>query len=236
MVAVPAIISSGNRLTGVDFSVTDNLEIATFSPANDLEFTFSCFFYPTETDKYLFRINPGALGLYVYLDTAGNVTLYGETAGGTTILDATSPGGLYTTNQWNHIMISLDLFDSMKRHVYVNGADASMTWNTYTDASGPIGWNGNQFQIAPNTTSIYLQSFYFKTGSYIDLSDSANRRKFLRGSVPARLGTTGELPTGTQASVCYVGTAAEFSTNLGNGGTASLSGGGLADTTSVVRI
>lgn len=233
----PKAILTAASVYGVQFTGgSSNLDI-TFSPANDLEFTFSTFFYPTGLDVYLFQINPGGTAnLQVYLDGAGNVSISGRTTAGIEVLSVGTPAGLVTINEWNHIAVSIDLFDSGKRHIYINGTAVSPTWTTYTDALGPLGWNTQIFRIFPNPDTFQLQNFYLATGQYLELSVASNLQKFIRGNRPVSFGTTGELPTGTQASIALTGTAAEFVTNLGNGGTVSTGGAPLTTTTSRVRV
>lgn len=83
------------------------------------------------------------------------------------------------------------------------------------------------------TPEAKLAEFWFSpTSEFIDLSDEANRRKFIDDSGCTQfLGSDGSLPFGVPPSVylaAAVGNAAAFASNLGLGGPFAITGGSLA--------
>jgi len=92
--------------------------------------------------------------------------------------DSTS-SNKFVMDTWNHILISFDLSNSSKRHVYVNDTLVSGNYNTYvntaigfsvggnaTIGSSSSGWKGRMAGVYLDTT-------------YRDLSVVSNRRDFI---------------------------------------------------------
>lgn len=166
----------------------------------------------------------------------------GRNAAATDILNI-STVGTYTANtsRWLHILSSWDLAVPGASHLYINDV-SDKTETTFTDDT--INYNLADWGIAaaPNAgNSAYccLAEFYF-TNTYLDLSNSLNRRKFISGTLkPVSLGADGSVPTGT-APLVYnrlaVGeTVTNFALNRGTGGdfaiTGTLSTGSSSPTT-----
>ena len=64
-----------------------------------------------------------------------------------------------------------------------------------------------------------LADFWLDPGTYIDLSDPANRRKFRDASGnPVYLGADGSKPTGTAPDIFLSGNTEDWHTNKGTGG------------------
>lgn len=117
----------------------------------------------------------------MYVNTSGALVLIGYNAATSTILLITA-GTLSASTQYA-IHVCIDLADTGKRYVYVNGVSQSLTVTTYTndsiDLSGVrgtvgAGWNGDSY--AANLQG-KLSEFYFTT-DYIDFSQEANRLLF----------------------------------------------------------
>ena len=94
-------------------------------------------------------------------------------------------------NGWQHILISFDVSDTSKRHLYINDALPSYTsWGTYqnqtanlTSSPWAIGSqdNGNSYHLQGNIAHLFYDD------SYLDLSVTSNRRNFIDangGSTP----------------------------------------------------
>jgi hypothetical protein len=118
-------------------------------------------------------------GLYVLHRSDGKLRIMGgDTSGGSEELmwDSSST---YASDTWHTIMASIDISDSSKRSVYVNGVEDSGTWSQY-DTSATIDmshgycyigkWGGSWDGLLGN---IYLHQ------SYIDFSQETNRHKFV---------------------------------------------------------
>ena len=102
---------------------------------------------------------------------------------------------------WYHFMLSFDLANSSNRHTYLDNVSQGVSWSTYTDENIP--WLSLDFSLGANGTgasnrySGALQEVWI-ANQYIDLSNAANRAKFIDGSgKPVDLGTDGTGPTGT---------------------------------------
>lgn len=161
-----------------------------------------------------------------FRNSANRFSFIAANAAGTTILNVTPAGGTITADgNWHHFAMSIDLSDTAKRHIYLDGADISVAWATYTDDS--IDFDGaNDCQVGVRGTSNKLNGcmaeLFFHT-AYLDLSVAANREKF-RSSAgkPVSLGADGSTPLGVQPLV-YLrmadgAAATTFANNLGSGG------------------
>jgi hypothetical protein len=122
-------------------------------------------------------------------------------------------------NTWLHIMCSVDMSNVARRHVYVNDVAYTGTWTTYNNEDLRLqqpntGWivGGDREPPTPSAP-MSLAEMYF-TGSYIDLSIEANRRKFITADgLPARLSSDGSLPTGTTPWLYLSGRGNAFAKN-----------------------
>ena len=124
--------------------------------------------------------------------------------------------GLYVfpQGQWNHIMMSVDLGNTSKRHFWVNDVDYSniATWFIY-NPSLELG-NGT-CTIGSLTEDV--SELYVNFRSYIDLSVLSNREKFRKNKIPVYLGSDGSLPTGGQPLIYMTGGAATWNAGTNNG-------------------
>lgn len=92
-----------------------------------------------------------------------------------------------------------------------NNCDFSATDNTMGNWSPSIGtdqpFHGD------------IAEFWCAPGAWLDISDEANRRKFIdEDGAPVDLGSAGQLPTGTAPLLYIHGPAVEFGENKGTGG------------------
>ena len=144
-------------------------------------------------------------------------------------IEITSPD--INDSTWHHIMWSVDLSTTGRRHVMIDGTLLSegtgndqanfVTYNT----SGvmdftPKGAGG--VSVGSNTTNTVpyigdMADFWVDFGSYIDLSIAANRAKFYN-SGPVYLGCDGSAPLGYAADIFLSGPTAGWETNDGTGG------------------
>jgi hypothetical protein len=133
---------------------------------------------------------------------------------------------------WHNLMFASDTNHAAGQKIfqlYLDDVPVSTTVSNDGPAfSNPT--NGQTFTIsdgfqqgAPITGEIF--DYWLGCGQFLDLSVTANRRKFIDGSgKPMALGTDGELPTGTSPAVFCHGNASTFATNQGTGGAFTLTG------------
>ena len=105
-----------------------------------------------------------AVRFSIYRDTTDTFLVVGRLST-TDVLNVTfgSPGA--DTN-WHHVLISFNLANASQRAVYIDGANASPTWNTYTDSN--IDFNANTANIGHSTSGAQkwngdLAELYFHT-------------------------------------------------------------------------
>lgn len=169
---------------------------------------------------------------------SNQVRFYASNSAGTIILDADTPNAT-VDGTWQHILFSFDLSDPNKRHIYVNGVDSFDAASTYTDDFLDVTGNRNHLIDGAAHNNAFAD-VWVDTGTYIDLSVEANRRKFIDASGnPVYLGASGELPTGTSPDIFFSGDTASWHTNKGTGGGFTENGAltdaiGPMDITSVV--
>lgn len=126
---------------------------------------------------------------------------------GTTILVIDSTNAI-TDTTWHHLLISLDLSDTSKRHMYIDDASETIVVTTYTNDT--IDFTNANYAIAAVAGSGSLPfngcltEIWFDDGLYLDFSSAATRRKFIdQHGMPVYLGPTGATPTGA-APVIYI--------------------------------
>ena len=127
-----------------------------------------------------------------------------------------------TPGQYYHVLISIDLSDSGRHHIYVDDVDRTTIPTTYTDDTadftpsrvtvGANFANNNKFDGA-------FADLWVDFGTYIDFSVEENRRAFIDANGnPVDLGADGSKPTGTSPDVFLSGDTADWHTNKGTGG------------------
>lgn len=121
---------------------------------------------------------------------------------------------------WNHVLYSFDASDPTKRHIYINDIDEFGGAITYIDAAidsssgGPYFLGGRDFA---NTNAYEIADWWMDSGTYIDFSIEANRRKFIDENGRAvNLGTDGSRPTGRTPDIFLSGDTATWHTNDGS--------------------
>ncbi len=159
--------------------------------------------------------------------------IQGFNSSGTRILFAGVGSAYISINRTYTFTLSVDMADTSKRHLFLNGESVPVSWYTYTNdvldispstpvttvgakANGFSFWNGN------------IGALWFNT-SYIDLSVAANLAKFVTGTgidaKPVDLGATGELPTGTSPIIYLPMYGNNAGKNYGTGGDFTVNSG-----------
>lgn len=132
---------------------------------------------------------------------------------------------------WIHVLASWDLANTTA-HLYINGVDdaGTVTANNldidYTQTNHVVGaFTGG----SSNFLNADIAELYFNFSEYLDISDSANRQKFISANgKPVDFGDDGSEPTGSQPIVYLTARdgAAFFGDNYGDGGNFTRFGSG----------
>jgi hypothetical protein len=105
---------------------------------------------------------------------AGNLYLRAANTSGTQVLEVSTPALTMPLGSHIHIVISVDLSDTAKRAIYIDGVAITGTWSTYTDDT--LDFTSDVYLVGapPNIPSGYkwngaLGETYFNT-AYTDLA------------------------------------------------------------------
>jgi hypothetical protein len=146
--------------------------------------------------------------------------IQGEKADDTVILKVASSA--ISDNQWHHIMFSFDMNNTANRHLYVDDISDLATITTYTNDVLDFTRPGYGVGAAPNGTFLLdgdLADLWVDHGTYIDMSVTNNRRKFISANgMPMYLGPDGSIPTGSPPDIFLTGDAITWHSNRGTGG------------------
>ena len=213
--------SLGYTTTATNYDGTNDFAAKSGTNGNDSkQFTFVCGLNFTGTSlQWLWDIGPSRLAIY----RGGSpfyVTIEGANPGGAARLNirSTSPASALNS-AWGVLMISLDMSNAAKRHIYIGHTSLGVTATTYTDDT--LGLSSNyEFgtRIAgSNKFAGCAAPIFYADSQYIDLSVEANRLKFIDAAgKPIDYGPTGSLPLGAPPQV-YAPNG-DLSTNLGSAG------------------
>jgi hypothetical protein len=131
--------------------------------------------------------NNTGTGQRVWVFTAGatSIGVYAANSGGSLMVYATATS--LGKDNWNHLLVSLDMSSSSLRHIYVNDASGSPSWSVYSGSSidfttmyhtignrEPAASSGERFR--GQACHVYLDK------TYRDLGTTGNRRLFNDGS------------------------------------------------------
>lgn len=162
----------------------------------------------------------------VFSATENRFSIAGHNSAGVQILSIES--SVIPFDEWTHVMGSVDLSDTSKRHIYVNGEEDLQNVNTYTDDTMDFtmaDWGVGGYPDGSSLLDGAIADLWFQPGLYIDLSLEGNRRKFIsEAGNPTNLGSDGSNVTGTAPLVFLSGELASWHTNKGTGGGFTLTG------------
>jgi len=121
---------------------------------------------------------------------------------------------------WNHFLLSFSAgTGQFPRKLYINDTLETVTNETFGDRV--VDWLGVNFFIYSNNTT-HLNAFcseFYMTNEFLDLTEEANRRKFISvNGKPVDLGSDGSDPTGTAPLIYFSGATASWHANKGSGG------------------
>jgi len=154
----------------------------------------------------------------ITFDTGDNLRITGRNAADTSILSHSSAA--ITDSDWHHVIFSIDMENQADSHVYVDDVDVT-NFFTFTDDFIDISasWHTIGANGGSNLLDAHIADFWLETDTYLDLSDTQNRRKFIDASGnPVDLGTNGEGPLGAAPDVFLSGNIEDWHTNKGTGG------------------
>ena len=125
---------------------------------------------------------------------------------------------------WSHVLISVDLSDTSKRHLYINDAIPShVDWSQYNN--GTVDFTQPKWGVAGTPTSASdierIAHLYFDY-TYRDLSVASNRRHF----IDVNGGSTSSSTQSALNPIIYLPLTEDYTTgkNLGTGGDFTVNG------------
>ena len=198
-------------------------------------------------NEYLLsHADTGATGSHfgVRLDPGGSaaVNIFARNGANASIceLGSTFLGGSITTGVWHHLILEWAMTRAPSSPVVGYLDDSALIFTVTTATDDTIDYTKNNCFIGALANANFkfngcLAEMYYAPGQSLDLTVTANRRKFTAyGSLrPLFLGLDGSLPTGTQPIVYipFLGSYANATAvvNLGSGGnfTATADAGGI---------
>ncbi len=169
--------------------------------------------------RRVFQFNVGTtIVLDLYTASSGRMTfrLNNDTSSDITAFYAGMGNTSFELNRWYHLMIA---WTATGLAIYVNGALIDTKTFASVDMAGQIlARMGIGASVAGNTPWVGdIGHLYINIGETLDLSQPANRAKFIADGAPVNLGANGHLPTGTAPAFYYDGDAPAWA----NQGTAS---------------
>lgn len=161
----------------------------------------------------------------------GNVMeVVAQDATATNILIARSTSTFVSANGWKHVIASWNLATTTFQ-LFVEDVDDTPAIVTNTNAMiDYTGGSGSSvfFTGLSSIANFDIADFWFDPTTFNDLTNTAFRRKFISaGLAPVDLGTTCQLPTGSQPIGCFKGPTTNFLTNAGSGGNFTTFSGAL---------
>lgn len=215
------------RVAGADFDGTNDYMLrgaGLTGAADGKQGTLSFWLRPDVVSSGTILSTDG--GGYFFIGfSSPNLQIAGVSAAADTVLNLQFSAATWA-GAWQHVMACWDLSAGVAR-AWVNGTevtyvaqDAINTAIDYTRGNWSVGaLTTGGTKLDGSLAELWLSL------SYLDLSSSANRAKFLTAARgPADLATDGSGPTGTAPIVYLRGEYSGFATNSGTGGDFSVTG------------
>jgi hypothetical protein len=152
---------------------------------------------------------------------------FNRTAAPTLLGTLSSASGYTSADGWIHVLASWDISQAASAwKLYVDDADDT---SATKDRNGNIPYDGADIYFARTSGGGFLFdgdiADFWLAPTYMDLTDSANRRKFISATgQPVYLGSTGERPTGSAPLIFLRGPASGFHLNRAGTGDFTLTG------------
>ncbi len=231
----------GYTCGGVVFDGATDCHLASLTASDSGVILFSHWVYVTvdQANINMWCIDPAASDSVCGIGLSGGAVLlrnyFGNTDG--SVYFSFNNNSTATPGVWLNMLgkAKTDLAEGMKiAQLYVNDTDVLANVDDTTGGSFTMSFSGKQVFIGQDGFDDFLTAnladVYIAPGQDLDLSITANRRKFIDGSgKPVSLGADGSIPTGTAPaiflSIPHGGTPANFANNLGTGGNFTVSAG-----------
>ncbi len=210
----------------VAFDGADYLEENALAVSPSPRMTFSTWFRVNDfaARRQIFENLAANVWLYVQSDgrlhfrmeTLGNIAIFGTTLDGT---------GIGSSTDWHHLLLSVDTASPGRIQAYLDDVEIHNSTGAIVPTDVDIAF-GNLMRIGRSIAvggTAYMNGdiadFWMDVGTYIDLSDADNRRKFISAAGEAVfLGNNGELVTGDPPDIFLSGDTDSWHTNKGAGG------------------
>jgi len=169
------------------------------------------------TDRLIIRNGDSGTGLRIYLNMSNEL----EVLDSSSVIEVTGSTAI-TDSNWHHVMMSFDMSNTSRHHIYLDGIAETLNVTTYNNSNIDFTLANHAIGAGTSGSGKFngdLADVWHDMGTYIDLSDADERAKFRdsRGK-PMHLGTDGSRPTGTAPEIFLSGATAGWETNDGTGG------------------
>jgi hypothetical protein len=215
---------SGYSANAVRFDGTNDylLRGAGLSGASDSKVGILSFWFQFQggdgSDQAIFA--GAATTVQIVKTTANKIRLILQNSGFAFGWDASTSTAYTADSTWHHFLASWNVGTSAG-YIYVDdSSDLSEATNTDQD----IEWTQSDWGIgsttgAGNKLNCEIADFYLNIATSLDLSSTANRRKFIDANdKPVDLGSDGSTPTDAAPLIFLANPTASWQTNLGSGG------------------
>ena len=213
---INSFLSAAYEANAVNFDGSTTKANATVTIGNSKLLTFSCWIKASTNASEIKMAGGGGTSLDDFVvNTSGKVEFKWRNSSGSGILATTANDTLASTN-WTHVLISVDMADSGKRHMYINDTQQTTgVFSTYTNAL--LNGSSQDFAVSPTFVAAFdIADLYIDMGTYTDFSVLSNRRRFISSSLkPVDLGSDGSLPTGGSPEIYLSGDTGSWHTNKG---------------------
>lgn len=210
---------SGYSIAGANY-----LSNPTFSGGGSSvsQVTFAMAYKVSGTNATLLKVTGNASSSSMYIKPIHNTgyRISFRDVNGGDVIEATATTAL-TTGTWHTLLMSFDITNPAKRHVYVDGVDAGFVYGHYVTSRRleiGTGTTINLLGDGAGTSALGSLGFVYVSDTYIDFSQEANRLKFFDSmGYPVDIGADGSLPTESSPLV-YMNKDFILGTNSGTGG------------------
>ena len=188
-------------------------------------FTFSFWIYPTPENNntmYIYHTSGSWKNTISWSDSGAIfVSFFANESSGGTVLEIQNPDIRCPSLTWSHVLISCDMTDAGKRHLYINDVESNASW-TYTNSN--IDFTRSNHAIGDDLTGStgnfngYMAHFFFDR-TYRDFNTTSNRRYFIDDAK----GSTSPSTQSALSPLIYLPMTSDYTVgqNLGSGGTFS---------------
>ena len=171
----------------------------------------------------------------VYKSNTNKITINGYNSSGTQILGMEGGTSIVAADSWKHILICVDLTNTSNRHIYINGADETLTVGTYTNDFMDLYTSATPNTNIGTTDGVGTNKLRGSIAElWLDDTYLADTTKFASGGHPISLGSTGNTPTGSAPAIylSLSGSGNSWVTDSsGNGNTYTVNGSALGSPT-----